>query len=387
MYQLMNKDVLIATFNIEGEGELETCTDITWHCDSPFWIKSLYKWISERSAAKHRKHINDILEACGGKTLTGFIRLTHCLSLNDTLWIKSDSEDVLWKDMSLYDNEFNDVVAKLSFEGGGLRGDLFSTTSPEFVTDGAFDKCWIRENDYISLLKVGSTGASNAGREPYSEVLSSFVYEELCSGIHYNLVRYHGKVASKCLLFTNEKYGFKSAAACGLDMLSLVELLEKFSEYGAEDIFRGMIVADAVAINCDRHYGNFGFLVNNDTFELEYMAPVFDYNMAMFPYADWYLGFPDMEDWIKDRGPRLGSDYYSTAIAMMTPALRSKLINLRDLELTIECDSKFDEQRLKIVNRFKNLQIDKILGSRVQFDFTDLKGKEERSLGKLAGLR
>lgn len=34
-------------------------------------------------------------------------------------------------------------------------------------------------------------------------------------------------------------------------------------------------------------------------------------------------------------------------------------------------DDKFDAMRLKIVNKFKNIQIDRILGNRRQFDFTE----------------
>lgn len=387
MYQLMNKDIVLATFDVTGEGDTEICSNVLWKEQKPFWITELDDWIGSRNAAKHRENIKKILVDYNSEVISGFIGLTHCISLTDTLWVKVEGGCISWKDVSPYTNEFNDTVSKISLVGGNTCGVILSAICPEFTTDGAFDKCWIREDSDVSLLKVGSTGASNAGRESYSEVLASPIYEELCSGIHYDLVKYHGKIASKCLLFTNEEYGFKSAAACGLDELSLAELLTKFSEYGAEDIFRGMIIADAVTINCDRHYGNFGFMVDNDTFEMKFMAPPFDYNMAMFPYADWYEGFPDMEDWINKRSPRLGTDYYSTATAMMTPALRSKLINLKDLGLIIECDSKFDEHRLKIVNRFKNLQIDKILGNRVQFDFTDLKGKEERALSKLAKIR
>ena len=131
-----------------------------------------------------------------------------------------------------------------------------------------------------------------------------------------------------------------------------------------------MIVADAVCINQDRHFGNFGFLVNNETFERVAMAPVFDHNLAMFPYADWYEGFPDMDKWIRERGPQIGTDYYETAEALMTPAIRSDLINLKDLVLEVNTDDKFDKNRLAIVNEFKNIQIDRLLGNHRQFDFT-----------------
>lgn len=381
MYTLMNKDVKLLDFTIKGEGVLEQLIAIKQYDDLPQWLGSIHQWVTNRSAAKHRRHIQRILSETGGNTLSGFIRLTHCLSLSDTLWVKSDNENIYWNDVSLYRNEFNDGLSKLSFDGSGLYGQQLSTTSPELTTDGAFDKCWVRDESGIYLMKAGSTGASNAGREPYSEVLASKVYERLCSSrVPYTLNHYHDKVVSKCPIFTDEQYGYRPASTYALVGMSLPDLLNEFDKFESADLFREMIVADAVTINQDRHFGNFGFLVNNDTFERETMAPVFDFNLAMFPYADWYEGFPDMDDWISKRGPQIGPDYYSTAQALMTPAIRSELINLKDLELEVETDDKFDAMRLKIVNKFKNIQIDRILGNHRQFSFTEYKQQKDNPL-------
>lgn len=369
-YYLMNKDTKLMKFSIDGEGVMEQCSVIEQYTDLPIWLPDIDTWISKRSAAKHRKHVQSILDMMGGRTLSGFIGLTHCLSLNDTLWVKSALENINWDSVSLYSNDFDEVVSKLSFDGNGLCSMKFSTTSPELTTDGAFDKCWVKEDD-IYLIKAGSTGASNAGREPYSEVLASQVYTCLCeNSVQYKLTHYDGRVVSKCKLFTSEEYGYKAAAIFNLVTPNISKLLNEFSKFGGEDNFRRMIVADAVCINQDRHFGNFGFLVNNETFERVAMAPVFDYNLAMFPYADWYEGFPDMDKWIRERGPQIGIDYYETAKALMTTSIRSDLINLKDLVLEVNTDDKFDKNRLAIVNEFKNIQIDRLLGNHRQFDFT-----------------
>lgn len=366
----MNKDTKLMKFSIDGEGVMEQCSVIEQYTDLPIWLPDIDTWISKRSAAKHRKHVQSILDMMGGRTLSGFIGLTHCLSLNDTLWVKSALENINWDSVSLYSNDFDEVVSKLSFDGNGLCGMKFSTTSPELTTDGAFDKCWVKEDD-IYLIKAGSTGASNTGREPYSEVLASQVYTCLCkNSVQYKLTHYDGRVVSKCKLFTAEEYGYKAAAIFNLVTPNISKLLNEFSKFGGEDNFRRMIVADAVCINQDRHFGNFGFLVNNETFERVAMAPVFDYNLAMFPYADWYEGFPDMDKWIRERGPQIGIDYYETAKALMTTSIRSDLINLKDLVLEVNTDDKFDKNRLAIVNEFKNIQIDRLLGNHRQFDFT-----------------
>lgn len=379
MYYLMNKDYVLLSFEIQGEGIFETCIEIDRQGLLPPWFRTIEQWVSARSVAKHRKHIQKILSETGGNTLSGFIRLTHCLSLNDTLWVKSDCEILTWDKVSLYRNKFNDVISKLSFDGAGLYGEQMSVTSPELTTDGNFDKCWKRENGTIKLLKAGSSGAGNAGREPYSEVLASQVFEKICGtrSVQYNLTRFNGRAVSECKLFTSEKYGYRSAAVFNLTGLSITELLREYDKFGDVDIFKRMLIADAVCINTDRHYGNFGFLVDNDTFERVSMAPVFDFNLAMFPYADWQDGFSDMETWISERGPRIGTNYYEVAKALLTSEVRSELINLKDLDLVVETDDKFPTTRLRIVNEFKNVQIDKILGNKRQFNFEPFKVAED----------
>ena len=55
---------------------------------------------------------------CGCYNLDGFIRVTHALSLNDTFWIKTVDSKLQWKNVSLYENQFDETIAKIAFEGG-----------------------------------------------------------------------------------------------------------------------------------------------------------------------------------------------------------------------------------------------------------------------------
>ncbi len=172
-YTLLNKETPLCDFTIEGEDELELCKIVREYKQLPFWCEDVDSWIANRSAAKHREHVEKILEMCGGKTKSGFIALTHCLSLTDTLWVKSERENLSWKDVNLYENNFDEVVSKLSFDaqaaecgelnnflsckrreaahGNGLFEIQMSTTSPELTTDGAYDKCWLNKADGIPL--------------------------------------------------------------------------------------------------------------------------------------------------------------------------------------------------------------------------------------------
>jgi hypothetical protein len=379
VYTLINKDTPLCDFVIEGEGELELCSVIRTHAPVPPWCEQLSTWVANRSAAKHRAHVNRILELCGGKTKRGFIALTHCLSLTDTLWVRSDHESVAWKDVNLYENRFDEVVSKLSFDGNGLFGMQMSTTSPELTTDGAYDKCWLNEDDGIHLIKTGSSGARNAGLEPYGEVLASQVFEKICNSVKYTFRKYDGHVVSDCKIFTSQKFGYKPISIFLKNGVKygLPETLEIYRNFNCEDEFRRMVVADCITLNSDRHFGNFGFLVNNETFERIGINPCFDFNMAFVPLAEEGFDFgvradgsrPDFDDYLLKRGPVIGSNYVAPARAILTPEIKKCVEEIRETTLAIPCDEKFTEKRLTQMNMIKNVQCDRILGFDAKWEF------------------
>ena len=132
----------------------------------------------------------------------------------------------------------------------------------------------------------------------------------------------------------------------------------KFSAvHGSEESFREMIVMDAAMANVDRHSGNYGFLVDNDTGEILRMAPLFDHNMACLPMM---METDDFEEYLNGIGPKIGFDFVQIARTVMTPAIRAKLIELKDFEYT---DPGFDypQWKLDAVNRLKNRQIKVLL--------------------------
>ena len=373
IYTLMNKEIPLCDFVIEGEGELELCRIVREYNPLPFWCNDIDSWVSGRSSAKHREHVNKILEYCGGKTKSGFIALTHCLSLTDTLWVKSNREEATWAKLNLYENNFDEVISKLSFDGNGLFGIQMSTTSPELTTDGAYDKCWLNEADGIHLIKTGSTGARNTGLEPYGEVLASQVFEKLCDSVTYTLRKYDGRIVSDCKMFTSQEFGYRPISLFYKDRLTLPKLLEIYRDFNCEDAFRRMIVADCITLNCDRHFGNFGFMVNNQTFERTVLNPCFDFNMSFVPFAEegFDFGTPelDFDEYLSKRGPVIGSDYVAPAKAILTPDIKKCVEEIRDTTLVVPCDEKFTEKRLSQMNMIKNVQCERILGFEAKWNF------------------
>ena len=134
--------------------------------------------------------------------LKGFIDYTKGLALTDTFWINQDGR-FRWQDINLFEHDFDETIARIAFDGG-MYGDTLSTTSPEFTTDGAFAKCWVKADGQITLLKKGSEGGVNTGLEPYSEQYGADLLQALgVPHVPYEVVRYHGSLVCQCPLMTS----------------------------------------------------------------------------------------------------------------------------------------------------------------------------------------
>ena len=359
LFLLMNKNKPVALLEENRAfGELSYSVKETYDAYMPYGSKDINLWLDNRQAAKHRKHLKELMIRCGCYDKNGFINTTHCTSLNDTFWVKSEKSDLKWEDVSLYTNPFDDTLARIAFDGVGLFGEQFSSTSPELTTDGSFEKCWIRENNNIYMIKRGSSGSVNAGMEPYSEALVSQLTTAIgCRAVNYELVYYHKHLASKCKLFTSEQYGFVPMAAYSNNKATIQSVIDITHKLNCEEDFRRMLVIDAICYNIDRHAGNYGFIVNNDTGELLRLAPLFDHNYALLPRM---MEHDDVAEYMSLQGPRIGDDFTQTAIEVMTPNIQRELIKLKQFEYQSP-GFDFPQWRLEFVNELKNKQINAIL--------------------------
>ncbi|MDO4803729.1 MAG: HipA protein [Lachnospiraceae bacterium] len=359
-YLMMNKDNVVANVVMDIKYGTEAFS-ITERQDAylPYGFSSMNNWIEGRQAAKHRKHIKQLMKACGCDTKSGFISMTRCASLTDTFWVKKENDSLGWDDVSLYRNEFDQTIARIAFDGTGLYGQFFSTTTPELSTDGAFEKCWMREDDgRIYLYKRGSEGAANSGMEPYSEAFSSQLLTALgFPHVDYDVMKYHKKLTSKCRIFTSEDRGYVNFAAYTGKRTDVIEKIDIFKKLGLEDRFREMIIADALMLNTDRHEGNFGFLVDNSNGEIITAAPLFDHNLSMLQGA---MEHDDIYEYIAMQTPRIGEDFASFAGNMMTTELRKKLIPLKDFRYK-RPDDECPEWRIDQCNKILQYQLDKVL--------------------------
>ena len=358
-YVLMNQDVPVLEFTCRrNDFDEPEFFEGKWHVDyRPIGYKSLFSFLEHRKAPKHRRHIEKLLIQYGCDDLEGFIKVTHALSLNDTFWVRPIDASLCWKEVSLYDNEFNEIISEAAFDGTLSETDL-SSTSPEFGTDGYYAKCWMREEDGVYLYKSGS---SHYEIEPLSEFLAAQLAAVLCPPyVPYDLSYHHGKLISKCPLFTSESVGLAKASAIFEGERTIPELLAYFNSIGSGEDFRRMCVLDALIFNPDRHYGNFGVLFNTQSLELMGMAPVFDNNRSLFPDLDGNQ--LDNPDWYIQRcKPRLGRDFTLTAKLLLTDEIRYDLEQLREFSFQQHPTITAEQARLDALSAIVRTQIDRIL--------------------------
>lgn len=369
MYILMNKDVPILKIKVT-DGILDKTYDVEeiYHHDLlPYGFESPQNWLENRKGSKHNKHLKELMRVCGCDKIEGFIKFTHAASLIDTFWVKEETESLTWSDVSFYTHEFNAVVSKLAFEGVGLYGIQLSNTSPELSTDGSFPKCWRRENNQIYLYKRGTSGYANSGLEPYCEAMASELANHLLrqNAITYDLCKIHDQIASKCKLFTSEKEGYVPMVLFGEKKnWTANSLFEYFYKLGSEDIFRRMLVFDAISFNVDRHLGNIGVFVNNDTLQPQKIAPIFDFNLSLLPYASIEeLKHPG--DYLLTQGPKIGEDFVEIAKKSMTPAIKAELINMKGTHFSFQGDDNFSPDRVYLIENLVNHQISAVLNREI----------------------
>ena len=359
-YYLMNKDVPLVEFCIEkSKFGTEIITDEKIIGKIFGWFSSMEKWLEGRNYAKHKRHLKNYLNKWGLNTYSGFITMTKCLGLNDTLWVKkADSRDC-WSTVNLYSNSFNDIAEQTAFEEGiGEIG--FSGTSPEITSEGSFGKCWKKIDNEIFLIKKGS---EDIGIEPYTEYFSSQIAGRLCAkSVAYDLIDFKGHISTRCKSFTDERYGFVPFYRfCEEKEISkIIDFFNKAPYSQWYERFVEMIVLDSVIVNPDRHVGNFGFLIDNESFEIVDLAPIFDFNLSLEAFYD----IDDVYEHIRKRdfGHALGGDFIQVARVLKNKKTENVLKEMKDFKFdTNELCSTLPESKISIMEELVKCQIQLIL--------------------------
>ena len=319
--------------------------------------EGLARWLKHRMIPKNRAYVHSFLSKCGLNLNRpmNIIKVSKGLSLNDCYWIVEEGFDGTFEKLNLYDNRFSQVLALIAFTGYGSSIRTSLSSCPEFTTNGMLPKCWRRTDGVIKLYKGGTSGFSNTGNEPYSEYYAAQVAKTLSiDAIEYGLSKWKGELCSTCELFTSKDYSFlpvgRVVTAGGMKAVS-----EYYQMLGAKyrDALHDMFVLDAVICNVDRHFGNFGFLVENKTNKIAAPAPLFDHGNALFNFA----GADDLESeqtltaYADTLLPCVYDDFFGTAKKVLTAKHREGLRHLVDFRFKKHPRYNLPEKRLRLIEK------------------------------------
>jgi hypothetical protein len=298
-FQLLNGETLVAEFthNRTLLGDVYSDIVVIKPNQLPIRLRNdcsdvyLQDWINRRSIPVNRHYMEAMLGALNLEKPFDLMRYSHALSLNDTFWIKECTGDLTFSKINLYDNKFDEALGWIAFTG--LPSDISRNLStPELTTVGVLPKYWQRIGiDDIILCKGGTSGYSNAGYEPYHEVVAYLVADRLeVSAIPYHLERRNGKIVSVSKLFTRKEVGLITGSEY-LDykypfvkVKRLTDLFKVMKDDGIPlQSFYEMCLLDYIIENFDRHLNNWGFSVDNTTQKITGISPVWD-NGASLDY-------------------------------------------------------------------------------------------------------
>ena len=319
--------------------------------------EGIAKWLKHRTIPKNRAYVHNFLSKCGlniNRPMT-IIKVSKGLSLNDCYWVVEEGFEGTYDKFNLYDNRFSQVLALIAFTGYGSSIRTSLASCPEFTTNGMLPKCWRRKDGKIMLYKGGTSGASNTGNEPYSEYYAAQVAKVLgINAIEYGLSKWKGELCSTCELFTSKEYSFLPVGRVVTSggMKAVREYYEKLGQTFV-DALNDMLVLDAIIINTDRHFGNFGFIVDNKTNNIVAPAPLFDHGNALLNFA----GRDDLEsekalaEYANTLVPCVYDDFIGTAKKVLIQKHREGLRKL--LEFKFKKNSRYNlpDKRLKMIEK------------------------------------
>lgn len=319
--------------------------------------KGLASWLKNRSIPKNRAYVNAFLAKCGlnANRPMDVILVCRGFSLNDSYWVAEEGFEGIFEDNNLYANNFSRVLAKIAFTGYGSSARSSLASSPEFTTNGMLPKCWRRIDRKVYLYKGATSGASNTGNEPYSELYAYEIGSALgMKVVPYKISKWKKQLCSVCELFTSKDIAFVPVGRI-VKTGGMKAVREYYEDLGAEfvDALNDMIVFDALIYNTDRHFGNFGVLVNSKTNKIIAPAPLFDHGNSLFNFvgeenwADEKL----LKEYAKTLLPCVYEDYIEEARKVIDSRLKEKLRKMLTYNLNKSGTYNYSSDRLRLISK------------------------------------
>ena len=289
---------IVSSYSVEVEHKyLENMALMPKNLPADFTDNQLLTWINKRKTPKNRQFVEKIMTAIeDNANPLKYVDISHALSLNDAYWITNELTEEKWCDFNLYQHPMDKVLAYVAFTGFSTKISGLRTTA-ELTSSGMLKKCWSNRADGVYLLKGDDfikreDGRSQATLEYYAaQVAETMGFEHIA----YDLEEFHHQNGERelictCKLFTSEDVGFVDAYTYlqqqGLPLSSMI-LEDPLTQLRIAAVvnspqYEDMLLFDSIIANQDRHLGNWGMLVDNNSGRFLGVAPIFDNGFSLF---------------------------------------------------------------------------------------------------------
>ena len=262
----------------------------------------LAQWLSSRAIPATRPGLSSVLQRLDLDTPEELMAASLGLSLSDQYWLRPKGFTGAWQSVNYFNNPFStalgEALAPHDPDSGAeslarLGDDTTTTSAPDSSLNGNLPKRWEFIGGLPHLVKSGKP--ENLFQEPLNERVATLLCRRILTPgdyVPYELVQNgYPRYLSSCPCMVDENTEFVPAA----DVIRSMKVRNELSRYeafaaacetrglhNAREQLAKMLVVDHIIANSDRHWGNFGVLMDSETREWVRMAPLFDMGEALW---------------------------------------------------------------------------------------------------------
>ena len=302
-YYLMHKDIPVCLMELTEGGTLgnyrkNEAALAHFPIGGQMNDMKFHDWWKDRAIPKTRHGAKTALQRLGYSSTNSALVDNLALSLSDCYWIKPRGEDIEWKDVNLFTNDFVDTFGEITLNKDNLLDLRKKTKFNCAASQGELQKKWCIDTSGRRYMIKGNYG------ESYQQSINELFATEL----HRKQKFENFTVYTPTLLTVEggiEGLGCLSYDFCSenLECISAWELLQsvklKQNEsyyYPLKKVCLGLgikeeefdyfmdyeIMTDYLISNTDRHMNNISIVRNPDTLEILGFAPIYDSGNSMF---------------------------------------------------------------------------------------------------------
>ena len=173
-------------------------------------------------------------------------------------WVKEEKENIRFEDINLYTHSLSNALVDIALRGHQMTVTNAHLLANDLSTGGCYPKAWVRKDDGFYLYKDGGQDAVER------EVLASKICRCFdCHQVLYEQGMFENEPVSISKIMTSQRYSLVTYAAYDVYCTNHDwNTLDKILELDAHGYYM-MNILDYLVGNTDRHWENWGLLVDN----------------------------------------------------------------------------------------------------------------------------